>query len=402
MRFVFVALVLLLGLPVAAASTTRHVLGQSYIFLRVYDDSIEVRLEIRVDDLDRVLHFGWNSEAGVAREDLAARIDSILAYVRPRFALGLGDRPLPLRYIGHDLRELPVADYVMLSFMIDGLAPMPAQIDVTYPIFFDLDDKHRNLLVIEHNWRTTTFNQESNIALIFEPSRPRQTLDLSDSTVLRGFLGFIRLGAWHIWIGIDHILFLLALIFPSVLLRRQGRWAPVPGFRPALMNLVAIVTSFTVAHSVTLSLAALGVVRLPERPVEAIIALSIAAAAAYNIYRPFDVREWTIAFVFGLFHGFGFANVLAELQLERTFLALSLLGFNLGVELGQLAIISAVFPVLYLLRTRRVYLPVLRYGSAMLIAIAFVWFVERAFDVPLTAYARRAPAYVYHHFLTNA
>jgi hypothetical protein len=119
-----------------------------------------------------------------------------------------------------------------------------------------------------------------------------------------------------------------------------------------------------------------------------------ADCALYNIYRPFQVREWTIAFAFGLFHGFGFANVLSEIELERTYLALSLFGFNLGVELGQLAIIAIAFPLLYAIRTTRIYMPVMRYGSAMLIAIALFWFAERASGIPLTYYASRVPHHV--------
>ncbi|MGH7503307.1 MAG: DUF6702 family protein [Longimicrobiales bacterium] len=394
-----VLLLLLAGSAPLLAGRSRHELGQSYIFLRVYADSIEVRVEITVDDLNRVLGVGWSSDAGVTADQLAVHLDSVMAYVRPRLAIAAGGRGLPLRFVRHDVRDQIIADYAMLHFMIDDLAELPPVLEVEYPVFFEIDTKHRNLLVIEHNWRTTTFNQESNIAAIFSPSAPRQTVDLSRSTVMNGFLGFIRLGIWHIWIGIDHVLFLLALIFPSVLRRRDGRWEAVPSFRPALMNMIAIVTCFTIAHSITLSMAALGVVRLPARPIEAIIALSIGAAALYNIYRPFDVREWALAFAFGLFHGFGFANVLAELQLEPTFLVLSLLGFNLGVEIGQVAIIGIAFPLLYLLRTTRFYLPAMRYGSAFLIAIALFWFVERVSGLPLTQYAMRAPFYVYRRFV---
>jgi hypothetical protein len=399
-RTLLAALILLLaGATPLLAGRSRHELGQSYIFLRVYADSMEVRVEITVDDLERILGVGWDSDAGVSLDQVAAHLDSVLAYLRPRIALAAGGRDLPLRFVKHDVRDLNIADYVLLHFMIDDIGELPPALDVFYPVFFEIDSRHRNLLVIEHNWRTTTFNQESNIAAIFSPSSPRQTVDLSKSTVMNGFLGFIRLGTWHIWIGIDHVLFLLALIFPSVLRRRDGRWEAVPNFRPALMNMIAIVTCFTIAHSVTLSVAALGVVRLPARPVEAIIALSIAAAALYNIYRPFDVREWLLAFAFGLFHGFGFANVLGELDLERTYLVLSLLGFNLGVELGQVAIIAVVFPLLYALRTTRFYLPAMRYGSALLIAIALFWFVERISGLPLSQYAMDAPYVVYRKFV---
>jgi hypothetical protein len=392
------ALFLLLSAGITAPAAA-HSLGQSYIFLRVYADSIEVRVEMTVDDLDRVLNLGWSSGKGVSRDELGTHLERVLGYVRPRLYVGTGGRELPLRFVRFDLHDQSIADYVLLHFMIDDVATLPEQLEVAFPVLFEIDNRHRNLLVIEHNWRTTTFNQESNIALIFGPSSPRQTLDLSSSSVLRGFVGFIRLGTWHIMIGIDHILFLLALILPSVLRRRSNEWEPVPGFRPALLNVVAIVTFFTIAHSITLSLAALDVVRLPERLVEAVIAASIAAAALYNLYPRIAVREWMIAFVFGLFHGFGFAYVLGDLDLERRYLALSLLGFNLGVEIGQIAIICLMFPVLFLLRTRPAYRPALRYASMVLIAIATFWFIERLFDVPLTDYALQAPGHMYRRLL---
>ena len=148
---------------------------------------------------------------------------------------------------------------------------------------------------------------------------------------------------------------------------------------------MAIVTFFTIAHSVTLSMAALGVIRLPSRPVEAVIAASIAVAAWANLMPQLRIREWSIAFIFGLFHGFGFASVMGEIGMGREHLVLSLLGFNLGVEIGQVAIICAVFPFLYLLRRTRVYVPFMKWGSILLIGIAGLWVLERTlgFDVPL-------------------
>jgi hypothetical protein len=402
-RALLAALLLLVaGVGPLLALRTRHQLGQSYIFLRMHTDSVVVRVEITVDDLEKVLHVGWSSDAGVTTDMVVPHLEAILAYVRPRLTFSAEGREIPLRFVSHEVRDLILADYVELLFLVDDPNGLPPKVEVGFPVLFDIDPQQRNMLVIEYNWMTSTFNEESNIAAIFTPSSPRQTLDLSKSTVLNGFIGFIRLGAWHIWIGIDHILFLIALIFPSVLLRKQGRWQPVGGFRPALINVVAIVTSFTVAHSITLSLAALGVVHVPARPVEAVIALSIAAAALYNIYRPVLVREGTSAFALGLFHGFGFAKVLSEIQLERRFLALSLLGFNVGVELGQLGIILIVFPLLYAIRNTKVYMPVMRYGSALLIAIALFWFVERVSGLPLSHYAMRAPFYAYRKIVLGA
>jgi hypothetical protein len=381
-------------------SAAAHSLGQSYAFLRVHDDSLVVRLEITVDDLNRALQLGWSAGHRPTRTEVAAHLDGILSYVRPRLEITADGHEIPLHFTGFDVRNIEIAEYVLLRFVTTP-GPVPQVIEIAYPVLFDVDANHRNLLVIEHNWRTTTFNNESVVSLIFSPDRPRQTLDLASRSTFSGFAGFIRLGMHHIWVGLDHIFFLIALILPSVLRRREDGWEPVDGFRPALFAVVAVVTSFTVAHSVTLSLAALDLVRLPERLVEATIAASIGAAALYNLFPRMAVREWMIAFVFGLFHGFGFANVLADIGLERGFLALSLLGFNLGVEIGQVAIVAAIFPALFLVRTHPVYRPALRYASMALIAVALFWFAERASDVPLTRYLVRAPAYVYRQLMAS-
>lgn len=360
----------------------RHELGQSYMFLRVHDDSLVVRVEITVEDIERVLGFGWDIES-VSVPDVQSRLDSIRAYAEPRFSLSVDGSPLPLRFDNVDVRYLEITDYVVLTYLIEGLDEAPAEVDVMYSVLFEVDDTHRNILVIEHHWKAATFNNEANISLIFTPRSPQQTLDLTSSSRLRGFIGLVWLGVWHIWIGIDHILFLVALVLPAVLFRNEGRWEPAPRFRDALIKIVTIVTFFTIAHSVTLSLAALDVIRLPSRLVESIIAGSIAVAAAANLLPKFEVKEWSIAFAFGLFHGFGFATVLGDIGLGREHLVLSLLGFNVGVELGQIAVIVAIFPILFLLRESRLYSWILRLGSCLLILVALVWLVERAFDVQI-------------------
>jgi hypothetical protein len=385
-RRLVLALLFLLG---SATLCRAHELGQSYIFLRIFDHSIEARLEITADDLSRILDLNWNLEDGLTREEIGANIDSILSYVNPRFHLGTAQGLLRTRFVDSGIRRLEKADYVLLNFIVENLDEIPRHLEVEFPVFFEIDSDHRNLLVVEQNWKTATFNNESGVSLIFGPRSPRQTLDLTSNSVLRGFAALVRMGTWHIWIGLDHILFLLALVLPSVLYRVHSRWEPVESFPPAMINIVAIVSFFTIAHSITLSLAALEIVQLPSRLVESIIAASIAVAALHNIFPRLDVRGWIIAFVFGLFHGFGFAGILTDLGLHRDHLVLSLLGFNLGVEIGQVAIIGLVFPVLYLIRKENLYPRILKYGSALLIFVAMFWFFERALDLSIYGYARR-------------
>lgn len=180
---------------------------------------------------------------------------------------------------------------------------------------------------------------------------------------------YLKLGVEHILLGIDHLLFVLAL-----LLITRGRW-----------RLVKTVTAFTVAHSITLALAALGFVHVPQAPVEAVIALSIVFVAA-EILRAQAGHEgiaarapWVIAFTFGLLHGFGFAGALAEVGLPEGHIPLALLFFNVGVEVGQLLFIAAVLAFLVLTHRRRVSLP----RWAVLVppyaigSLAMFWVVQR-------------------------
>ena len=157
--------------------------------------------------------------------------------------------------------------------------------------------------------------------------------------------------------------------------------AASPGFALAQAKL-KVVTAFTLAHSITLSLAVLGVVTLPSRFVESVIAASVVVAALNNLRGTVDRRRWVMAFVFGLVHGFGFASVLADLGLPQGALALALVGFNLGVEIGQLAIVAAFLPAAYLLRATAFYrVGVLRVGSLAVAVLASWWLIERAFNL---------------------
>ncbi len=188
-------------------------------------------------------------------------------------------------------------------------------------------------------------------------------------------------GVWHIWIGADHILFLLALLLPSVFQRRGDRfgdWRPYATIRPAAVNILGIVTAFTVAHSITLGLAVLGVLSVPAQVVEPVIAASVAMAALGNLHRRTVHYRWQIAFALGLVHGFGFASVLEDLGLPPEQLAIALIGFNVGVELGQLAIVAVFVPLAWALRRTGFYRwGILVVGSIGIAAVGLTWFIER-------------------------
>jgi hypothetical protein len=366
-----------------SASALAHKLGQSYVFMRIADGAIDGRIEMTVADANRLLGLGL-PERGATRDDVTPHLATIAEYLKSHVAFAPNGNQQAVDFHEYGIDAVPLADYIAMHFALSDQGRPISKVDVEYRIGFALIPEHRGLLVIEHDWGSGTFNDESNVVAVFGPDSIRQQIDLSKSSVWTGVKAMIGLGAHHIWIGIDHILFLIALLLPAVVERRDGVWQPVREFKTALWRVLAVVTVFTAAHTITLSLAALDIAALPSRIVESVIALSI-AAAAMDVLRPFFGRRiLLVVFGFGLFHGFGFASVLRDMGIPSQYLVHSLIGFNVGVELGQIAIVSLVFPVLYVMRGSAFYLRyVLRFGAITLIGVAAYWFTERVLEIDL-------------------
>jgi hypothetical protein len=196
-----------------------------------------------------------------------------------------------------------------------------------------------------------------------------------------GFASIFRLGIRHIAEGTDHLLFLLALLLPAPLLAAGSRWSGFAGARHSLSQILRVVTAFTLGHSITLALAAWGVVHVPSRPIEVLIAVSI-LVSALHAWRPlFPGREAAIAAFFGLIHGLAFATTLGQLGLGRWERVASILAFNLGIETMQLVVVLVTMPSLVLLSRTRAY-PLLRIGGAFFAGLASLgWMVERLLNV---------------------
>lgn len=371
---------LLLALFPAALPALAHAPGESYLFLRIRNDGLEVRFQAMVQDLDVELRLDADHDGRVSQAEAEAGLDRVEELFVRRASVGTEAAPFRLRRTGHAFLDLPIGRYLELQFVSEGTGPLPERLLINYRLFFERDPKHRMLLVVEENQRTGFKTATDEVFMVFGPEDPCQELDLGAVREQSKLGRFVGLGVHHIAIGADHILFLVALLLPSVLVRQNGGWRPAPGFRPALGFVIGVVTLFTLAHSLTLSAAAFRVVELPSRLVESVIALSVALAAVNNLFPVVRERTWVVVFAFGLFHGFGFASVLGHLVFNRSALLVPLLGFNLGVELGQLTLILLVFPVLYALRRRSFYVPrVVHLGSVAIALVAMVWFVQRAF-----------------------
>jgi hypothetical protein len=314
-----------------------------------------------------------DGDGNITWGELKAKQREIEGYARSRLRMKFDGVEQPWKVNELLIDNFSDGAYAVLRFTVDS--PVPSKnLEIDYRAFFDIDAQHRGLVRLEYGGKVQT--------AVFNPEKPVRQFELAAVSHSRQFFDFGREGVWHIWTGFDHILFLLALLLPSVLKREIDGWRIVDRFRPALINVLKIVTAFTIAHSMTLTLAALEIVRLPSRLIESTIAASVILAALNNIRPILSERGWIVAFCFGLVHGFGFANGLLDLGLIKSTLALALVGFNLGVEAGQLGIVAAFLPVAFALRGSWVYQKLtFRLGSAMIALLAATWMVERVFAI---------------------
>lgn len=367
-RISLLVFVLLFG----AGGVIAHQTTDSFLALSLANQQIQGRWAISLRDLDHVLTIDVNKDGEVSDTELTAATLKIENYAFDHLEVRINSRAIRPNPTGFEIEEHSDAVYGTVLFVLKPEVP-PIDLLVTYRLFNDTDPLHRGLFRLDMPNRTAT--------AIFSPSQPTQRFRLSAPETPARLLNFVREGVWHIWTGYDHILFLIALLLPAVLQRQGGAWAPAEGVKAALLNIVKVVTAFTVAHSITLTLATMGWVNLPSRFIESVIAASVVIAALNNLKPLFAERTWMIAFGFGLIHGFGFASALTELHLSATSLAGALVGFNLGVELGQLAIVFIFVPIAFALRKRAFYQQVaLRYCSILIVVLASAWFFERAFN----------------------
>lgn len=378
--------IILLAFVCLPAGVGAHTLGEGYVFLNIHEDHLQGKVEITLEDLDRVLDLDTDNDGVVSDTELEAQIERVRDYLSSGVGIGLEGGESLIEFTDYHLELLGMGKYLAFDFL-----SAPTQIGenlwARYELIFDADPRHRGFLVMQRNALTGEVAEgEGEKTLIFTPRATYRELNAASVSYWTSFVEFVWQGIWHIWIGIDHILFLLALVLPSVLVGRPGSWMPAGELRTTLWSVVKIVTLFTVAHTITLTLAALSIVQLPSRLVESIIALSVVVAALNNLRPVVKGGIGTIVFLFGLFHGFGFASVLQDLITTQRTLIVDLLGFNLGVEIGQVAIIAVIVPVLYAIRRQRFYVPlVLKAASVVICVLAGLWLVERSLDVSLMA-----------------
>jgi hypothetical protein len=349
-----------------------HKPSDSYLSFEVDGARAHGRWDIAVRDLEYALDLDGDGDGTITWSEIHGRRAEIASYAGARLSVRAeGEACTTTMRDDAAIAGHSDGAYVVLRFESTCRRAI-AELGIDYRLFFDLDPQHRGLVRVDAGGTTVNHTVSA--------TAPSAVIDLSGASPARQLRRMMHEGIVHIWTGYDHVLFLFALLLPSVLRREGKKWVAVRELRPALLDVLRVVTAFTVAHSITLSLAALDVVDLPSRLVESVIAASVVAAAANNLYPVLRHDRWMAAFVLGLMHGFGFSSTLKDLDLPRSNLLLTLFGFNAGVEAGQIAIVLAFVPLAFLARRTTGYRRVaLIGGSVAIAAVAAVWLVERAF-----------------------
>lgn len=362
----------LLSLPTRA---TAHAGSNAWLDVDAQTAAVSLRWDLAIRDLDFALGLDANGDGAITWGETLAASAAIRSYAQAHLLISANGSDCPLS----SLDSLQIADrldgrYAVLHLRA-ACAALPRQLSLRYEALFDLDASHRTQLRLSMMVDGRTQIRNGVLApdrreLLFEASA-------SEGSVLRQYF---HEGLWHVWTGWDHLLFLAALFLPAVLRRERGAWVPVASLGEAALETLRIVTAFTLAHALTLCLAALGIVQLPTRLVESLVAATVLFAGLNNLLPMVHRRLAWLAGGFGLIHGSAIAGALLELGLPVEGRLWSLLGFNLGVEAAQLLLLALVLPLSFVCRRAPLYrYAVLLPGSALVAVAGLVWLLDRAF-----------------------
>lgn len=369
-----------LALLLAGMSARAHLVRNTAVLLDIGERSVEADVQMPLDQLALAL---TRSFSEVPAEVVRERIGELPEYVRKHFGASTPDgRPFSVEVGPISVERVDDGECLVAHVT---LRPPPGGssrvFTLTDTLVMHQVMNHRALVSVRRDFHGALFGEGQEMLGALSPQRSSLAIDRTHGSWWSGFRGVFVLGMRHIAEGTDHLLFLLVLLLPAPLLARAGHWREPDGPRASLGRIIGVVTAFTVGHSLTLVAAALGVVRLPSQPVEVLIAVSILVSAVHAVRPLFPGRERFVAAGFGLVHGLAFATVLAGQGFDTWALASSILGFNLGIEVMQAAVVVLVLPWL-MLGSRAPGFSVLRIGGAAVGGVAACgWVLERALGV---------------------
>jgi hypothetical protein len=389
----------------APLSSYAHPSPNSLVFLDVSPNRVALEMQLPVPEL--ALSFGNDiarspetlieTQGRQLKEYIAAHVHAYATQGNPWL--------VEITDIYMDKGKYTGTDIPYWEVIVKGtLTPQPGENTRTFFLDYDVIMhqviNHVALVSIRSDWETGNLHGASAEASVIQWNMKDNVIDplavnLEKGSWWNGCTQMLLLGMHHIKAGTDHLLFLMVLLLPAMLVVHGKKWGSFGGARYSLMRLLKIVTAFTIGHSITLLIGALGWLKLPTQPVEILIAISILVSAIHAIYPIFPGKEAYVAAGFGLVHGLAFATILANLKLGAGTLALSIVGFNVGIEVMQLFIIAIIVPWLMLLSQTPLYKWFRISGAVIAGVAALAWVVERSTGKPngITALIAQGSSY---------
>jgi len=375
---------LLIGLPGKLAA---HPSPNTLIFLDISPKKVMMEVQMPIPELELAFKPGISQEPEklLERWELQLR-EYLLAHIH---AYCERSRPWGITIENLSLSHGKYPDSNISYWeVIASVNLMPQTGDNTHNFYLDYDVimhqvmNHAALVSVRSDWENGGTNQNNGEvqAIAWDLQNniiPPMHVNLQNGNWWTGFVSMIKLGMHHIAEGTDHLMFLLVLLLPATLQVNKGKWEGFGGTRNSIYRLLKIVTAFTVGHSITLLLGAIGWVKLPSQPIEILISFSILVSAVHALRPLFPGKEMFISAGFGLVHGLAFAATLSNLHLDARSTALSILGFNLGIELMQLFVVALTVPWLIILSKKTIYKPVRITGAVLATLAAIVWIIQR-------------------------
>ena len=371
-----------------------HPMPNSIVLLNIHQDKIEGKIQLPLGELQSAIGLGVNDNTPNLVNHLGETIKAyLLQHIHP---ISFDNKPWSVS-IG-DMNVVEIANKLTGDYkeLIVTFSMQPPQYADLRNFYFKYDVivhqvvTHKILLSIKQDWQQGIVWEDSIMQAVgvIELDIPTGKIkpfqiSLQAGSNWQGFKNMVSLGIGHIWRGTDHILFILTLLL-AIVKPPSSPMGNLVSKTPLLGDggLLGVITAFTIAHSLTLLLGSVQWINLPRKPIEVLIAITI-SVSAFHAFRPiYPKKETLIAGAFGLIHGLAFAETLTNLQLSTKQMALSILGFNIGIELMQLLIILVVFPILILLNKTRYYLQIRQIGAIMMMILALAWMIERLQDKP--------------------
>ena len=356
-----------MGLCFLSSNVAAHQLSTAYLELNTSPNNPNLLTgvwQMEIADLEYNIDFDQNNDGDITWREVLAQKVNLDAYVMTSVLVKQEGNQCAVSLTGNlNITERFNQPYLVMPVDLNCFAN--GAIFIEYQALFADNPNHKAIASINGQ------------PYVFSATQSGFEFDLKSTSYLATFVEFTYQGVLHIWKGLDHILFLVALLLTCVLTRKAGQWQENSSNKQIFIQTAWIVTAFTIAHSITLTATALDFLSPNIQWVEIGIAISVLLAALNNIW-PLVLRLGWITFAFGLLHGMGFASVLGDLGLSQDYTVLSVLAFNLGVELGQLAILAVAIPVLIAIKRFTWYRKwAMPSGSMGIALIALLWSIER-------------------------